>query len=132
MCAALAGGCCHGGIHRQPIPAANIGILAGLVMVILQMNQASEFLAHQLLRAEADSFIAAEHAYVGEDFALVWQKHLEEPENLTLARESSFRPAERCIQNPTRYTPIYCLNCPSKSTMHFDQRPFFGRVQLKI
>lgn len=65
--------------------AANIGILGGLVLVGLQMRQNSELLELQLLREEADSFIAAQQAYVGENFAEVWQKHIQEPENLTLA-----------------------------------------------
>ena len=64
---------------------ANLGILAGLILVGLQMNQNSELLQLQLLRQDADSLIAAEQAYVGENFAEVWQKHIEEPENLTLA-----------------------------------------------
>ncbi len=62
-----------------------VGILAGLILVGLQMKQNSELLQLQLLRQEADSFIAAQQVYVGENFAEVWQKQIEEPENLTLA-----------------------------------------------
>ena len=64
---------------------ANVGLLAGLILVALQMQQNTDILQLQLLRQAADSLITAEQAYVGENFAEVWQKQIEEPENLTLA-----------------------------------------------
>ena len=64
---------------------ANIGILAGLVLVGVQMEQNSNLVKLQLIRQEADSLIAAEQAYVGEEFAEVWAKQFNDPQSLSLA-----------------------------------------------
>lgn len=64
---------------------ANIGILAGLGMVWLQIQQASELLHLQLLHDQTQSYIATQWSAAGEQFADVWEKHLKEPENLSLS-----------------------------------------------
>ena len=64
---------------------ANLGILAGLVLVAIQMEQNSDLVRLQLIRQETDSLIAAEQAYVGEQFADTWAKQYSDPESLTLA-----------------------------------------------
>ena len=64
---------------------ANIGIVIGLILVILQMNQNEKLMRIQLLNQYSESYIAADTTIAGENLPLVWQKSIEEPENLTLA-----------------------------------------------
>ena len=63
----------------------NFGLLGGLVLVALQIKQNSDLLELQLRKAEAENYISSELALVGEDFMETWQKHIESPEQLTLA-----------------------------------------------
>jgi hypothetical protein len=65
--------------------SANVAILAGVVLVIFQLRQNAELLELQILKQEADSYIAGELMMIGENYADTWQKMLEEPENLNLA-----------------------------------------------
>ena len=81
---------------------ANVGILAGLVMVALQMNQNEELLRLQLTNQFHESYIAADTAIAGEDMYLILQKSIDDPENLTYgemrALEShTFSPLNRWI-----------------------------------
>ena len=64
---------------------ANIGILVGLGMVWLQMQQNSELLRLQLLHDQTQAYIDTQWSAAGEQFADVWEKHLAEPENLSLS-----------------------------------------------
>jgi hypothetical protein len=63
---------------------ANIGILAGLVLVGVQMRQNLELLELQLMHQNADQTQEELLLTLGEDPAEVWAKHILEPENLTL------------------------------------------------
>jgi len=63
----------------------NFGLLAGLVLVALQMKQNSDLLELQFRKTEAENYISSELALVGEDFMETWQKHIENPEQLSLA-----------------------------------------------
>jgi hypothetical protein len=65
--------------------SANVAILAGVVLVIFQLQQNADLLELQILKQEADSYIAGELMMIGENYADMWQKMLEEPENLNLA-----------------------------------------------
>jgi hypothetical protein len=58
---------------------ANIGILAGLILVIFQMNQNSELLRVQLIKQDGDAYIANEMAIAGENYAEVWARVLNDP-----------------------------------------------------
>ena len=58
---------------------ANVGILAGLVLVIIQMNQNSQLLRVQLIKQEGDSYVANEMAIAGENYAEVWARILDNP-----------------------------------------------------
>lgn len=64
---------------------ANVGIFAGLLLVALQMQQNSQLMRLQLLKEEANNYIASEFSIAGESYAEVFQKMLEEPENLSLS-----------------------------------------------
>ncbi|MBV1908465.1 MAG: hypothetical protein KUG78_04035 [Kangiellaceae bacterium] len=64
---------------------ANIGIAIGLFLVILQMNQNEKLVQIQIKNQYAESYIAAETTFAGENMPLVWQKSAEEPQSLTLA-----------------------------------------------
>ncbi len=64
---------------------ANIGILAGLVLVALQMQQSLDLARIQLEKQEAEAYTATEMDIAGENFAQVWQKSIEQPQDLTLA-----------------------------------------------
>ena len=63
---------------------ANVGILVGLVLVGLQMNQNAALLRIQLLKQEADSYVATEMAIAGENFAESWARIQEQPEKVSL------------------------------------------------
>lgn len=65
--------------------AANLGILAGLVLVLLQMRQNEALLRITLLNQYNDSYIATETAVAGESLAEIWAKSFENPTELTLA-----------------------------------------------
>ncbi len=65
--------------------SANVGILAGLILVALQMQQSLNLTRVQLEKQEAEAYIATEMDIAGENFAQVWQKSIEQPEDLTLA-----------------------------------------------
>ena len=63
---------------------ANVGLIAGLVLVGLQLKQNSDLLKTQLLYEESGRFIASEHAMYGEEAARVWAKSIESPRELLL------------------------------------------------
>ena len=64
---------------------ANLGIIGGLVLVGLQMQQNAELLKMQLLFEESRRFTALEMSMIGENPAPIWAKTIESPEELTLA-----------------------------------------------
>ena len=64
--------------------AANVGIIAGLVLVAMQLKQNSDLLKTQLLYEESGRFISSEQALYGEEAARVWAKSIENPRDLTL------------------------------------------------
>ena len=65
--------------------SANLAILAGLVLVIFQLRQNADLLELQILKQDTDSYIAGDLMMIGENYAVTWQKMIEEPENLSLA-----------------------------------------------
>ena len=64
---------------------ANVGILAGLVLVGIQISQNSDLLRYQLLFEERNSAIQAERALLGENPAAVIEKSVLDPLNLSYA-----------------------------------------------
>ena len=64
---------------------ANVGILAGLVLVSLQISQNTNLTRLGFYSAEEDSFIAMGATLSGETLAIAWAKAIEEPESLTTA-----------------------------------------------
>ncbi len=64
---------------------ANVGILAGLVLVSLQISQNTNLTRLGFYSAEEDSFIAMGATLSGETLATAWAKAIEEPESLTTA-----------------------------------------------
>ena len=62
-------------------------VVAGLVLVALQLNQNSELLRLQMLDQESQRFTAIELALTGENGAQVWEKIIERPEELTVAEQ---------------------------------------------
>jgi len=67
--------------------AANTGIIAGLILVGLQLKQNSELLKTQLLYEESSRLVNLETQVVGESGAEVWAKSISDPENLNLAEQ---------------------------------------------
>lgn len=63
---------------------ANIGLIAGLILVGLQLKQNSDLLKTQLLYEESGRFISSEQAMYGEEPARTWAKSIETPRDLTL------------------------------------------------
>lgn len=64
---------------------ANLGILAGLVLVGLQMQQNERLLKIQLVNQYNDASAGGDVAVGGEEIAAIWAKSVETPEALTLA-----------------------------------------------
>ena len=67
--------------------AANTGIIAGLLLVGLQLKQNSNLLKTQLLYEESSRLVDLETQVVGETGAEVWAKSISDPENLNLAEQ---------------------------------------------
>jgi hypothetical protein len=77
--------------------AGNIGIIAGLILVALQMNQNSDLLATQLIYMESERQLNLETAMMGEDPAAVWAKSMDGSSELT-SREQRILDAYLYIQ----------------------------------
>ena len=67
--------------------SANLGILAGLVLVGFQMQQNTNLLKTQLIYDESSRYIQNERLMQGENPAEVWAKSIESPSELTLAEQ---------------------------------------------
>jgi ketosteroid isomerase-like protein len=74
-------------LNRRLQVIANVGIVAGLVLVGVQLKQNSDLLKTQLLYDESRRSIDIETLVIGENGAEVWAKSLTEPANLTLAEQ---------------------------------------------
>ena len=66
---------------------ANIGIIGGLVLVGFQLNQNTELMRIQELRASHQTKINNELVYVGEKAAEVWAKMIAAPDALNLEEQ---------------------------------------------
>ena len=67
--------------------AANVGIIAGLLLVGLQLKQNSDLLKTQLLYEESNRLVELETQVVGENGAEVWAKSISDPGNLSLSEQ---------------------------------------------
>lgn len=67
--------------------AANVGIVAGLILVGVQLKQNSDLLKTQLLYEESRRLVDLETQVVGEIGAEVWAKSIAEPQNLSLSEQ---------------------------------------------
>ncbi len=67
--------------------SANVGIVAGLLLVGVQLKQNSDLLKTQLLYEESKRAIEMEAQVIGENAARVWAKSLSEPQGLTLEEQ---------------------------------------------
>ena len=81
---------------------ANLGVLIGVVLVLLQMRQNEKLLSVQLTNDFFESYIAADTAFAGENLPAIWQKSVEEPEKLSIAdlralESQTFSPVSRWI-----------------------------------
>jgi hypothetical protein len=94
-------------LNRWLTLGANFGVLGGLVLVLLQMNQNEELLRVQVTNDFYESYIAAETTFSGENLPAIWQKSLEDPENLSIAE---MRAMEAQTFSPlTRWINLYRL-----------------------
>ena len=64
-----------------------MGIIAGLLLVGIQVKQNSDLLRTQLLYEESHRAIELETKVVGEDGAIIWAKSMTDPESLSLAEQ---------------------------------------------
>lgn len=62
---------------------ANIGILAGLVLVGLQISQNSELTRLSIYSSDEDGYLMLGSMWAGETFPAAWSKAIESPESLT-------------------------------------------------
>ena len=88
---------------------ANIGILVGLILVGLQMRQNSGLLRMQLMKEESASYLSTESAILGDNYADVYAKSINDPKNMTLAEQ---RIEETMLWSHTvfRWTSTYRLS----------------------
>lgn len=77
----------HEKLNRRLQIIANLGIVAGLVLVGVQVKQNSDLLKMQLLYEESQRSIGIETLVIGEDAAQVWAKSLTDAASLTLAEQ---------------------------------------------
>ena len=70
-------------IGRWLTLAANIGVIAGLVLVAVQINQNTEIMKAQIANDYYLADMALELAMMGEDPAHSWDKAVFEPDDLT-------------------------------------------------
>jgi hypothetical protein len=66
---------------------ANLGIVAGLLLVGVQLQQNADLRKTQLLYEESIRMVELETKVVGENAAKVWAKSLTDPRNLTLEEQ---------------------------------------------
>lgn len=112
---------------------ANIGIIAGLIMVLLQMQQTEKLLSLQITNQYYDSYIASENALVGDNFAEIYQKSIDEPENLTigemrLLENQTFVPLNRWIGLYRMYEAGLVDEDMWKSQVELDASFYFGGI----
>lgn len=91
-----------GKLNRWLVLGANVGVIVGLILVLLQMKQNEELLRVQVTNEYFESYIAAETSFAGENLPAIWQKSVEEPENLSIAEmrameAQTFAPLSRWI-----------------------------------
>jgi hypothetical protein len=67
--------------------SANIGILLGLALVSLQIQQNTDILKTQMLFEESHRVVEAEWVMIGENGADAWAKAITTPNELTLAEQ---------------------------------------------
>ena len=63
--------------------SANIGILGGLILVGIQLQQNGEILQAQMMSAESRSVIDQELQIIGEDGAKAWVSAMSDPSNVS-------------------------------------------------
>ncbi len=63
---------------------ANIGLLAGIALVAVQINQNTKLVRIQLLNEESRTLIEGEHSMLGENPAVVIEKSVVDPQNLSV------------------------------------------------
>lgn len=64
---------------------ADLGILVGILLVLVQMNQNEDLMRSQIMNQYYDSYSSYEASFAGENLPAIWEKSLLDPENLTLA-----------------------------------------------
>ena len=64
---------------------ANIGVVAGLVLVWMQIDQNSELARASLVSEQQNAWMEIDQSLQSETFALVLAKAIEEPENLSIS-----------------------------------------------
>ncbi len=64
---------------------ANFGVVIGLILVLLQMNQNEKLLRVQLENQYYDSYISTEANFAGENMPAIWEKSILRPQDLSIA-----------------------------------------------
>jgi hypothetical protein len=67
--------------------SASAGIIAGLIMVWLQMQQNAQLLKTQLLFEEGLAYVQGERLMLGENPTAVWEKAMQDPAGLSLEEQ---------------------------------------------
>lgn len=67
-----------------PSIVGNLAIIAGLVLVAIELKQNSDIAEAQLLYEESMRMTTLEYSLIGEGAAAVWAKSIEQPHKLTL------------------------------------------------
>jgi hypothetical protein len=67
--------------------SASAGIIAGLIMVWLQMQQNAQLLKTQLIFEEGLAYVQGERVMLGENPSAVWEKAMQDPAGLSLEEQ---------------------------------------------
>ena len=86
---------------------ANLGVLAGLILVIFELRQNQELMKVNLTNDYYSSYAQAEMIFAGENLPAAWEKSLVDPKNLSL---KEMRILEAHTYSPiTRWINLYRL-----------------------
>lgn len=64
---------------------ANFGVLVGIILVALEINQANKTTYAEMVNNHNDRWITIDHSWQDAGFAAAWAKAVENPEALTVA-----------------------------------------------
>ena len=72
-------------INQWLMLGANVGVLIGLILVVLEINQATVTTKAEMLTSYQNRWVELDHSMQDADFAQAWAKAIESPDQMTTA-----------------------------------------------